>query len=66
MQRTRRLLATISLPGLTLVLGATAVLLQMNVHDPNHVLLTTIALWGVLSLPVGLLVGHLALGEDRK
>ena len=55
----------ISLPGLTLVLGATTVLLQLNVHDPNHVLLTTIAVWGLLSLPVGLLVGHLALGEDR-
>lgn len=66
MQRTRRLLASISLPGLTLLLGGTTVLLQLNVHDPRHVLLTLIVLWGVLSLPVGLLVGHLALGEDRK
>ncbi len=66
MQRTRRLLASISLPGITLLLGATTVLLQENVHDPRHVLLTLIALWGVLSLPVGLLVGHLAIGEDRK
>ena len=66
MQRTRRLLATISLPGITLLLGGATALLQMNVHDPRHVLLTMIILWGVLSLPVGLLVGHLALGEDRK
>ena len=66
MQRTRHLIATISLPGITLILGATTVLLQMNVHDPKHVLLTTIALWGLLSLPVGLLVGHLALGEDGR
>ncbi len=65
MQRVRRLLATGSLTATTLTLIGVTAYLQLTVHDPRHVLLTSLGLWGVLSIPIGLLVGHAALGEDR-
>ena len=39
---------------------AVLVALQLTVHDPHHVLLTAVGSWGILSLPIGLLVGHFA------
>jgi len=61
----RRFLATATLTGTTLGLIGLTVFLQLTVHDPRHILLTGLAAWGVLSIPVGLLVGHAALSEDR-
>ncbi len=55
-------LTTTALAVLTLALLGAVVTLQLTVHDPAHVLLTAVACWGLLSLPVGLLVGHAALG----
>jgi hypothetical protein len=64
MNRVKWLLAKIGLAGTTIVLTGTAVFLQLTVHDPHHVLLTALGTWGILSLPIGLLVGHFALSED--
>jgi hypothetical protein len=64
MTRVRRFLAKTGLAGTTILMLATAVFLQLTVHDPRHVLLTALASWGILSLPIGLLVGHFALSED--
>ena len=55
-------LTTTALAGFTLALLGAIAFLQLTVHDPDHVLLTAVASWGLLSLPVGLLVGHCALG----
>jgi hypothetical protein len=55
-------LTTAALAGVSLALLGAIAALQMTVHDPQHVLLTAVATWGALSLPVGLLVGHCALG----
>ena len=57
-------LTTTALIGFTLVLLGAVVFLQLTVHDPDHVLLTLVGSWGLLSLPVGLLVGHAARGAD--
>jgi hypothetical protein len=65
MERLRRLFAT---PALSVSAAApigVATYLQLTVHDPRHVFLIGLALWGALSLPIGLLVGHAALSEDR-
>jgi len=56
-------LTTTALAGLTIALLGAIAILQLTVHDPDHVLLTAVASWGLLSLPVGLLVGHCALGS---
>ena len=64
MERLRRLFATPTLSGAAAALIGIAAYLQLTVHDPRHVLLTALALWAALSLPVGLLVGHAALSED--
>jgi hypothetical protein len=53
---------TTALAGLAIALLGALAFLQMTVHDPRHVLLTAVASWGFLSLPIGLLVGHCALG----
>ncbi len=58
-------LTTTALAGVTIALLGGIVVLQLTVHDPDHVLLTAVASWGLLSLPVGLLVGHCALGSSR-
>ncbi len=50
--------------GSSIGMLALAVFLQLTVHDPRHVLLTVLGSWGLLSLPIGLLVGHCALSED--
>ena len=55
-------LTTTALLGFTLALLGVVVFLQMTIHDPDHVLFTACASWGLLSLPVGLLAGHAALG----
>lgn len=55
-------LTTTALAGVTVALLSALVALQVTVHDPRHVLLTAVASWGLLSLLVGLLVGHCALG----
>lgn len=60
----KRFLAKTGLAGTTILMLAIAAFLQLTVHDPRHVLLTALASWGVLSLPIGLLVGHFALSED--
>jgi len=59
-------LTTTALAGLTTALLGGVVFLQLTVHDPDHVLLTAVASWGLLSLPVGLLVGHCALGHGSS
>ena len=64
MIRAKRLLAKAGLAGSTIAMLAIAVFLQLTVHDPRHVLLTALGSWGLLSLPIGLLVGHFALSED--
>ena len=55
-------LTTTALAGTAIALLGAIAALQLTVHDPRHILLTAVASWGVLSLPVGLLVGHCALG----
>lgn len=64
MIRAKRLLARTGLAGTTIAMLAMAACLQLTVHDPRHVLLTALGSWGLLSLPIGLLVGHCALSED--
>ena len=64
MNKVKRLLGTTSLAGVTIALIGAGIFAQLTVHDPHHVLLISLASWGVLSLPVGLLVGHCALSED--
>ena len=64
MTRAKRFLAKAGLAGSTIAMLAVAVALQLTVHDPRHVLLTALGSWGLLSLPIGLLVGHFALSED--
>ena len=64
MIRAKRFLAKTGLAGSTIAMLAIAVFLQLTVHDPRHVLLTALGSWGLLSLPIGLLVGHFALSED--
>jgi hypothetical protein len=64
MIRAKRFLARTGLAGSSVAILAVAVFLQLNVHDPRHVLLTALGSWGLLSLPIGLLVGHFALSED--
>lgn len=59
-------LTTTALAGVTIALLGAIAALQLTVHDPNHVLLTAVASWGLLSLPVGLLVGHCALGDSSS
>lgn len=63
MSRMKQVLATASLASATVGLIALVAFLQLTVHDPQHVLLTVVTGWGVLSLAVGLLVGHCALSE---
>jgi hypothetical protein len=60
----KRLLAKAGLAGSSVAMLSVAVFLQLTVHDPRHVLLTVLGSWGLLSLPIGLLVGHFALSED--
>jgi len=50
----------IALSGIAFAMLAILVVLQLTVHDPHHVLLTAVGSWGILSLPIGLLVGHFA------
>jgi len=64
MTRAKRFLAKTGLAGSTIAMLVVAVSLQLTVHDPRHVLLTALGSWGLLSLPIGLLVGHFALSED--
>jgi hypothetical protein len=64
MIRAKRFLAKTGLAGSSVAMLAIAVFLQLTVHDPRHVLLTALGSWGLLSLPIGLLVGHFALSED--
>ncbi|HSU07468.1 MAG TPA: hypothetical protein VLI93_18035 [Acetobacteraceae bacterium] len=64
MNRVKHILARASLASTTIALIGLVASLQLTVHDPRHVLLTALASWGVLSLAVGLLVGHCALSED--
>lgn len=64
-ERLRRIFATPALSAGAAVPIGVAAYLQLTVHDPRHVLLVGLALWGALSLPIGLLVGHAALSEDR-
>ena len=52
----------IALSGIAFAMLAILVVLQLTVHDPHHVLLTAVGSWGILSLPIGLLVGHFARG----
>jgi hypothetical protein len=62
---TWRLQAMPALPGGAVALMAIAAYLQLMFHDPRHLLLTGLALWGALSMPVGLLAGHAALSENE-
>ncbi len=64
MIRVKRLLARTGLAGSILAMLGAAAFAQMTMHDPRHVLLTALGSWGLLSLPIGLLVGHCALSED--
>jgi len=64
MIRAKRFLARTGLAGSSVAMLTVAVYLQLTVHDPRHVLLTALGSWGLLSLPIGLLVGHFALSED--
>jgi hypothetical protein len=64
MTKVKRLLVKTGLAGSTILMLAIVAFLQLTVHDPRHVLLTALLSWGVLSLPIGLLVGHFALSED--
>ena len=64
MNKVKRVLATTSLAGVMIALIGAGIIVQLMVHDPRHVLLISLATWGVMSLPVGLLVGHCALSED--
>lgn len=64
MLRAKRFLARTCLAGSSIGMLALAIFLQLTVHDPRHVLLTALGSWGLLSLPIGLLVGHCALSED--
>ena len=49
---------TVGLSALAIALGGVVVALQLEVHDPRHVLLKAVFLWGGLALVLGLLVGH--------
>jgi hypothetical protein len=64
MIKVKRFLAKTGLVGSAIVMAAVAVYLQLTVHDPRHVLMTALGSWGLLSLPIGFLVGHFALSED--
>jgi hypothetical protein len=64
MHRVKGLFDRMSAAFIAVAMIAIAAFLQLTVHDPHHVLLTVLGSWGLLSLPVGLLVGHVALGED--
>jgi hypothetical protein len=65
--RVKKDLTTTGLAGLAVLLLGIVVVLQLTVHDPRHVLLTVVASWGLLSLPVALLFGHFSKsGEDRN
>jgi hypothetical protein len=64
MLKAKRLLAKTGLVGSSIAMLGTAIFLQLTVHDPRHVLITALGSWGLLSLPIGLLVGHCALSED--
>ena len=64
MHHLRRMLGRSGLVGIAFGLAGLAAYLQLTVHDPHHILLTILGSWGMLSLPIGLLVGHFALSED--
>jgi hypothetical protein len=64
MIKVKHFLASTGLIGTAIAMTVIAVYLQLTVHDPRHVLMTALGSWGLLSLPIGLLVGHLALSED--
>ena len=64
MIKVMRFLAKTSLASTAIAMAAIAIYLQLTVHDPRHVLMTALGSWGLLSLPIGLLVGHFALSED--
>ena len=49
---------TAGLSALAIALGGLVVVLQLEVHDPRHVLLKAVFLWGGLALLLGLLIGH--------
>ncbi len=65
MSRLKQVLATAGLASATVGLIGLVAFLQLTVHDPRHVLLTVVTGWGVLSLAVGLVVGHCALSEHE-
>ncbi len=64
MHQVKSLVSRMSVAFIALAMAGVAAFLQLTVHDPHHVLLTALGSWGLLSLPIGLLVGHVALGED--
>ncbi|HEX5328465.1 MAG TPA: hypothetical protein VFW75_17555 [Acetobacteraceae bacterium] len=64
MQRAKRLLTGTGLASTTVALCGAAAILPMTAHDSAHMVLLALACWGVLSLPIGLLVGHCTLSED--
>lgn len=65
MSRVKQGIATAGLAASIVGLIALVAFLQLTVHDPKHVLLTVVTGWGVLSLAVGLVVGHCALSEHQ-
>ena len=60
----KRDLTTTGLAGLAVLLLAVVVVLQLTVHDPRHVLLAVVVSWGLPSVPVAMLFGHLSTSGD--
>jgi hypothetical protein len=59
-------ITTIGLSALALTLAGIVVAAQLEVHDPHHLLLKAVFLWGGLALLFGLVIGHAARRGDGK